>query len=1020
MPPRTSQSRAARVGSREPDAHTSTTNADVRFKKPNLPPLAGTPSSRRQYSYGAEVEPLPTRLRRGTKNPRVMDLGEAVRDAVSRQEQEEREEREERERTARMRAQRAAERNQARATDEDELAGDAAAFQPTENTEPEASQAVTGPVEIYAMSEFDDTRSFDIESDYYGEATIGSTSGLMGPPPVPRLSDARTGSAHDQDTYSYPDPAAEEIQGSEEDEETDGESEAESEEEEIAAEPMKRRVAANSSVPKQTMISKPELRKSRMSSRETSEGSAPETGVRATAGSRSESGPTVPSRQSPQRTWQPRRKTPVVLNTDDPNSALYRLTRNPELRSSKLNDEAAQEIRQQVDADDERRRLEAQPLDFWLARARESPVVTRFWPLPPEPEEYVFPEDSVSSTTEEPETVNWWLLLNPWTYIEALMWLLGGIYNSITRGLGRLVPSQLRNDPDLAKKIALSLFATLGAVLLAVSIGYTTSGSRETGWYGESRGAADFWPDFGQLTSKIAQYIPRVTWPSSNPWDEISDLWDTEDDEYARMMSILQRYQDEINRLREARSLHAASLNKLEAVVPKVVHMQEKDGKLVVGQDFWHALRGIIHKDDSFFTLEKRGGTYEPASKAQWNALAAHLVRDPTFQSKLDGSISAAEARINSQQAGSWESWIRSNNGKIVEILGPQLTKLKSMAVDKSLDRHIEQVMKEQLGEIATSGQVVTRDEFLRHLRNEFTEHRSAIKAEIEEMEPQMKELVTRSVALAMQEAPAGMNREQITTLVDGLVRKTVAEMNLEAFAQGTIQAHWDAELRTQVNYFSPGSGAVFDPTLSSPPHDRKHGHGHGGGGGGLGPVRKMLHLRPDDAKDGEVALKAWTDEGECWCGAHTVDHRGLPHGARLSVFLGRPLVPQHLVLEHILPSATTDPGARPRELEVFAHIPDPAVRDRLRDFSATHFPSDDWDWSVANPDLPDAFVKIGQYTYDAAERRNGVHVYRFSSELLSLGAETDQLVMRAVSNYGAKDHTCFYRVRLYGQGVEE
>jgi hypothetical protein len=28
-------------------------------------------------------------------------------------------------------------------------------------------------------------------------------------------------------------------------------------------------------------------------------------------------------------------------------------------------------------------------------------------------------------------------------------------------------------------------------------------------------------------------------------------------------------------------------------------------------------------------------------------------------------------------------------------------------------------------------------------------------------------------------------------------------------------------------------------------------------------------------------------------------------------------------------------------------------------------------------------------------------------------------VVIRAVTNYGAKDHTCFYRVRLYGEMLE-
>ncbi len=51
------------------------------FRRPNLPPLHGTPSARRQYSYGAAEEPSPARpLVRAD----VVDLSGAVQDALQR------------------------------------------------------------------------------------------------------------------------------------------------------------------------------------------------------------------------------------------------------------------------------------------------------------------------------------------------------------------------------------------------------------------------------------------------------------------------------------------------------------------------------------------------------------------------------------------------------------------------------------------------------------------------------------------------------------------------------------------------------------------------------------------------------------------------------------------------------------------------------------------------------------------------------------------------------------------------
>ena len=49
----------------------------------------------------------------------------------------------------------------------------------------------------------------------------------------------------------------------------------------------------------------------------------------------------------------------------------------------------------------------------------------------------------------------------------------------------------------------------------------------------------------------------------------------------------------------------------------------------------------------------------------------------------------------------------------------------------------------------------------------------------------------------------------------------------------------------------------------------------------------------------------------------------------------------------------------------------------------------------------------------------DGKYLYRFSEELEIMKAATENIVVRAVSNYGAEKHTCFYRLRLYGEKVE-
>lgn len=88
MPPRAAGRRQVMFSSREPDSP-SHQNSRSTFQKPNLPPLQGTPSSKRQYSYGADVEPMPSRPGHGLQRTQVRDISSAVRSALTRHEAEE-------------------------------------------------------------------------------------------------------------------------------------------------------------------------------------------------------------------------------------------------------------------------------------------------------------------------------------------------------------------------------------------------------------------------------------------------------------------------------------------------------------------------------------------------------------------------------------------------------------------------------------------------------------------------------------------------------------------------------------------------------------------------------------------------------------------------------------------------------------------------------------------------------------------------------------------------------------------
>lgn len=618
-------------------------------------------------------------------------------------------------------------------------------------------------------------------------------------------------------------------------------------------------------------------------------------------------------------------------------------------------------------------------------------------------------DETDSDEGEEAPAIDWWQLLNPWTYVKATAWIVAAIWEWLAGVFVSLFPAATPEFMTRALRELPYVVAGIVSLILALALmsaAYTHSGDAATDdlWDPVSRGSS--WTSLGGIKDKIGGYMPSLSWPSSSWGDDIS--WEMDDVTHAKCDDYLKKTKQAFQSLEKTGRLHDGALKRLEAVVPKVVHMQLKDGKPVVAPEFYHALRDLMHEDDAVLTFDKKGSEYDVSSERQWKAIAARLMKDPTFTSKLNFTVAEAEDRLGNRVTGFWQTWVKQNEAKIQQAIGAAVDQINSAGSQREFDERLGKMLREQLKDSERQGLVVTRDEFLQHVKAEVAALRGEIRAELTELQPRLEELVRESVHLATRDMPPSMSRAEVTSLVNGLVRRAFADISLEAVAKGQIHAHWDAELKHQVNYFSVGAGATIDARHSSATYDPFKPH----------------FLSPDAYRSGLrkplqpiAALAPWADVGDCWCAARAVNRRRNPHGATLSVQLGHRVVPQHVVVEHILPGATTDPGARPRDVEVYAFIADDAVRARVADFAAVTYPGPDWDHTPA--DLPPQFALVSRFVYEGAGLHDGVHVHRLSSELVAMGADTDHVVVRATSNYGAANHTCFYRVRLYGLDVE-
>ncbi|PON22183.1 hypothetical protein TGAM01_v208864 [Trichoderma gamsii] len=617
--------------------------------------------------------------------------------------------------------------------------------------------------------------------------------------------------------------------------------------------------------------------------------------------------------------------------------------------------------------------------------------------------------DSEVDSAATDDSINWQQLFNPLTYLRAIYWVFSSMIDSITSFVsefssGFFSETVRRRLSVIGEAIVYTVsgfsILMLAVVLSSIAIANLPS-LDELPVISVPSVSIPTPPGFGDLASRIGNFIPSISWPSRSAWDEFPELDDLRGDKYAEFEGLINQVLRDLRLMKGAGKLHESSIEKLNTVVPKMVHMTLKDGKPVITQEFWHAMRDLIEKDGSFPMLNKKGNNYEPSTEKQWKDIAAWVAGRPEIASKITEGNDAIAKKLPHM----WEAWAGDNQRRVEQTLRPILDKMKitGSLSDKDLDKRLDQIIKKHVESTKSDSTVVTREYFLQYLKNEFAAHWSEMKAEINELQPRLEQQIRDSLELAKKDDSSSLTRTEVTKLVDRSIRNAIADLNLEAMAKGQIRAHWDTDLKNQVNYFGVGAGAIVDVKQTSTTFKPDAKYLNDKGLKGAQPYPPIEALLP------------WHDDGDCWCAAREVNKRGNPHGAKLSVLMGHSIIPQHLVIEHILPGATTNPGARPRQIEVYIKIEDRAVRERLLDFAAAHYPEDQFDWNYTPADLPFQFVKVSQFVYEGAELHDGVHVHRLSSELVALNAETDQVIVRAVSNYGAPNHTCFYRIRLYG-----
>ncbi|KAI1109700.1 hypothetical protein F5Y14DRAFT_392657 [Nemania sp. NC0429] len=482
------------------------------------------------------------------------------------------------------------------------------------------------------------------------------------------------------------------------------------------------------------------------------------------------------------------------------------------------------------------------------------------------------------------------------------------------------------------------------------------------------------WFAFSTIPIELSDYdnfgLPRASNALSNfsigsAWKTISDLLP----EIPNIHSIVQDisrgtprgpWPSDINKINSDEVLQ-----KVEKSMPETVWVQKnRSGKPKIPEDFWYALRQLVEEDDSLLSLEN-----SEMSEDVWRTIKSRIQSSEGSEAGI--TTEDMKGLVEKTVHQSWDSWLEKNDQAI-----------KNAIVGVSL----------------------TKDDFMKLFQQEISSYENQIRQEFRGLQERIQVMSQQMIRLQENTGPSDqITKDEVTNIINSVVSKAISNVKLDAVAHGLIKGHQSDVLANQVDFFGSGSGAAIDSTYSSnawvPKNDAKL------------MSKKFLDRDGYKPMPPRAALSPWSEEGECFCAKP--DNKGYGVGTNnISVILSRNIVPQHLVVEHILPGATLDPGAMPRDIEVWAYIEETNLRNEVRTFSEAQFPD-----TPKEEVLNDGFVKIGHFTYKN-NTGDEVQVFKMSDELTFMNAITAWAVIRAINNYGA-DHTCFYRLKIYGEVVE-
>jgi hypothetical protein len=409
--------------------------------------------------------------------------------------------------------------------------------------------------------------------------------------------------------------------------------------------------------------------------------------------------------------------------------------------------------------------------------------------------------------------------------------------------------------------------------------------------------------------------------------------------------------------LRRKTEIDGETISKIEKSLPEFLVVRKNDrGKIEIPLEFWGALRDLIQSD----------GNLLPSSAL------------PT----LDSTGKGVSIKDFEKKAGQlWQKYIKENQAKITSWSSTEF------------EEKFPHLFKKHI--------LASKSEIVDMIRHNWKDNNEAVKQELSTLSKKLDK--AREQILQLQDTPSSMSSDKLKAMVSNHINNILPIAQLEALISANVKGNVNWGL-SRVNHWSHGTGAVVNVLMTSPNY-------------AFPSMNQWMHQKvfrwfignpvpiPNPP---EAALTKWDEHGECWCSPAKHDNG---FGPTIGVISGSNIYPDQVVVEHISPSASLEPGAAPREMELYAYIEDFDTYDAVYGLSKEMF---------GEPDskLKYHYVKVAEWTYNAELGSTSAQAFTVAIDLKQFSAPTNKLVVRAKNNWGGErvEYTCLYRIRVHGE----